>query len=236
MYAIFKKEINSFFSSAIGYLVIALFLIVNGLFIWVIENDFNSLNSGFADLTGYYYLAPWIFLFLIPAITMKSFSEERKQGTLEILLTTPITKIQLVLGKFFGAYTLIILALTPTLIYIYTIYQLGNPIGNIDLGSTIGAYLGLLLIAMTYCSVGIFTSSLSNNQIVAFINGVITCFFLYYGLDIISETFGISIEYLGIKHHFNNISKGIIDTRDLVYFISTTSLFIYLTILTLTKK
>ena len=236
MYAIFKKEINSFFSSPIGYLVIALFLIANGLFVWVIENDFNSLNYGFADLSGYYYLAPWILLFLIPAITMKSFSEEKKQGTLEILLTTPITKIQLVLGKFFGAYTLIILALAPTLLYIYTIYQLGNPIGNIDLGTTTGAYFGLLCISMTYCSVGIFTSSICNNQVVAFITGVITCFFLYYGFEIISETFKTSIENLGVKYHFNNISKGIIDTRDLIYFFSTTILFIYLTSLTLTKK
>ncbi len=236
MYAIFKKEIDSFFSTTIGYFVIAIFLISNGLFIWVIDNDFNSLNYGFADLSGYYYLAPWIFLFLIPAITMKSFSEEKKQGTLEILLTTPITKLQLVLGKFFGAYALIALALVPTLLYVYTIYQLGNPVGNIDLGSTTGAYFGLLCMAMTYCSIGVFTSSISNNQIVAFILGVITCFFLFYGFDILSETLSISISNFGLKPHFNNISKGIIDTRDLIYFFSITSLFIFLTSLTLIKK
>jgi len=236
MYAIFKKEINSFFSSSIGYLVISIFLFANGLFIWVFKGEFNILDNGFADLSGYYYIAPWIFIFLIPAITMKSFSEEKKQGTLEILLTTPINKLQLVLGKFLGAFSLIAMALLPTLLYIYTVYQLGNPIGNIDLGSTFGAYFGLLGIAMVYCAVGMFTSAISNNQIVAFILGVFACFTLYYGFDIISETAAVSIEQIGIKKHFDTISKGIIDSRDLIYFFSVTGLFLYFTSLTLTKK
>jgi len=236
MFSILKKEINSFFSTSIGYLVIGIFLITNGLFIWVFKGEFNILDYGFADLSGYYFIAPWIFIFLIPAITMKSFSEEKKQGTLEILLTTPINNWQLVLGKFLGAFTLIILALLPTILYIYTVSQLGNPIGNIDLGSAFGAYMGLLGIALIYCAIGIFTSSVSNNQITAFILAIFLCFTFYYGFEGISELTGISIESIGIKSHFNNISKGIIDTRDIVYFFSISSLFLFFTSLTLTKK
>lgn len=236
MLAILKKEINSFFSTSIGYLVIGIFLITNGLFIWVLKGDFNILDYGFADLSGYYFIAPWIFIFLIPAITMKSFSEEKKQGTLELLLTRPISNWQLVLGKFLGAFTLILLALLPTLLYIYTVYQLGNPVGNIDLGSTIGAYVGLLGIAIIYCAIGIFTSSISNNQIVAFILAIFLCFTLYYGFEGLSEITGTSIEKIGIKSHFNNISKGIIDTRDIMYFFSISALFLFFTSLTLTKK
>ncbi|NQY29516.1 MAG: gliding motility-associated ABC transporter permease subunit GldF [Flavobacteriaceae bacterium] len=236
MFAILKKEIYSFFSTAIGYLVIGIFLITNGLFIWVFKGEFNILDYGFADLSGYYFIAPWIFIFLIPAITMKSFSEEKKQGTLEILLTTPINNWQLVLGKFLGAFTLIILALLPTVLYIYTVYQLGNPVGNIDLGSTFGAYTGLLGIAMIYCAIGIFTSAVSDNQIVAFLLAVLLCFTFYYGFEGLSETTGASIENIGIKAHFKNISKGILDSRDIIYFFSISALFLFFTSLTLTKK
>ena len=236
MFAILKKEIYSFFSTAIGYLVIGIFLITNGLFIWVFKSEFNILDCGFADLSGYYFIAPWIFIFLIPAITMKSFSEEKKQGTLEILLTTPINNWQLVLGKFLGAFTLIILALLPTVLYIYTVHQLGNPIGNIDLGSTFGAYTGLLGIAMIYCAIGIFTSAVSDNQIVAFLLAVLLCFTFYYGFEGLSETIGASIENIGIKSHFKNISKGILDSRDIIYFFSISALFLFFTSLTLTKK
>lgn len=236
MLAILKKEIYSFFASPIGYLVIGIFLTTNGLFIWVFKGEFNIFDYGFADLSGYYFIAPWIFIFLIPAITMKSFSEEKKQGTLELLLTKPITNWQLVLGKYLGAFFLVILALLPTLLYIYTVHQLGNPIGNIDLGSTYGAYLGLIGIAMIYCAIGIFTSAVSNNQIVAFISAVFLCFILYYGFEGLSGITNTNIGYIGIKVHFNNISKGIIDSRDLIYFLSTSILFIYFTTLTLAKK
>lgn len=241
MLAILKKEIQSFFASPIGYLVVAIFLIANGLFLWVFKGEFNVFDYGFADLSSYFFLAPWIFIFLIPAITMKSFSEEKKQGTLELLLTKPISLWQLVLGKYLGTLILVIIALLPTLLYIYTIHQLGNPVGNIDLGSTIGAYLGLFCIALVYCAIGIFTSAISNNQIVAFITAVFACFIVYYGFEGISnyEIAGISnlaIENLGIKAHFNSISRGVIDTRDLVYFFSAALLFLFFTKLTLTKK
>lgn len=236
MFAILKKEIQSFFSTPVGYLVIGVFLIANGLFLWVLKGDYNIFNYGFADLSGYYFLAPWLFLFLIPAITMKSFSEEKKQGTLELLLTKPITLSQLILGKFLGALALIVIALIPTLLYIYTVHQLGNPIGNIDIGSAIGAYIGLLGVAMVYCAIGIFTSALSNNQIVSFIIGVILCFTMYFGLETLSEYTNNTISLIGIKSHFENISKGILDSRDLIYFISTTALFLYITKLILAKK
>ena len=236
MLAILKKEIQSFFATPVGYLVIGIFLITNGLFLWVLKGDYNIFDYGFADLSGYYFLAPWLFLFLIPAITMKSFSEEKKQGTLELLLTKPIALSQLILGKYLGALSLITIALIPTILYIYTINDLGNPVGNIDLGSTIGAYIGLFGIAMIYSAIGIFTSTISNNQIVSFMLAVLICFLMYFGFETLSELSIESIETIGIKAHYNSISRGIIDTRDIVYFISITALFLFWTKLTLAKK
>ncbi len=236
MIAILRKEIQSFFSSPVGYLVIVSFLLINGLFLWVLKGEFNILNYGFADLSGYYFLAPWIFVFLIPAISMKSFSEEKKQGTLELLITKPISLSQLIVGKYLGVLCLIIIALLPTLLYIYTVYQLGNPVGNIDLGATLGAYTGLFGIAMVYSAIGIFTSTLSTNQIVPFILAVFACLFMYFGFDKLAELTGWPLHNFGIENHFNNISKGILDTRDIIYFISTAALFLFLTKLTLSKK
>ena len=157
MLAILKKEINSFFASPIGYLVIAIFLLLNGLFLWVFKGEFNILDNGFADLQPFFLLAPWILVFLIPAVTMRSFSDEKKQGTLELLLTKPISTLQLILGKYFGAFVLILIALIPTLLYVYTVYQLGNPTGNLDFGSTLGSYFGLLFLIATYTAIGVFT-------------------------------------------------------------------------------
>lgn len=236
MLAILKKEIQSFFASPIGYLVIAVFLLTNGLFLWVFKGEFNILNYGFADLSGYYFLAPWLFVFLIPAVSMKSFSEEKKQGTLELLVTKPISLTQLIIGKYLGVLCLICIALLPTLLYIYTVYQLGNPTGNIDLGATFGAYAGLLGIAMVYSAIGVFTSTLSSNQIVPFILAVLMCLFMYFGFDKLTELTGWPLYNFGINTHFNNISKGILDTRDVIYFISTSALFLFLTKITLAKK
>lgn len=241
MLAILRKEVNSFFSSSIGYLVIAIFLVLNGLFLWVFKSEFNILSYGFADLTPFFTLAPWILIFLIPAITMRSFSEEKRLGTLELLLTKPISNWQIVLGKYFGSFVLIILALIPTLLYVYTVWNLGNPSGNLDVGSTMGSYFGLLFLIAAYTSVGVFTSTLSQNQIVAFIVAVFLCFFLYYGfqgiaeLDVFGSANGI-IESLGMKVHFDSIARGVIDTRDVVYFISVTVFFLFLTVLQLKKR
>ncbi|PZW38875.1 ABC-2 type transport system permease protein [Mesonia algae] len=241
MKAIFFKEINSFFSSTIGYLVVGIFLIVCGLFLWVFTGEFNILDNGFANLSPFFLLAPWVFLFLIPAITMRSIAEEKKQGTLEILLTQPITKWQLVLGKYFGAFALSILAIIPTLLYVYAISELGSTPGNYDLGVILGSYVGLLLLSATYTSIGIFASSLTENQIVSFILAVLLCFLLYFAFDGISnlaifnsETYGI--EYLGLSYHYKSISRGVIDTRDLIYFISIIFLFLSLTKFNLEKE
>ena len=237
MLAILKKELNSFFATPIGYLVIAVFLIVNGLFLWIFNDDYNILNAGFADLTSFFFISPWLFLFLIPAITMRSFSDEFRLGTIEILKTKPLSNWQIIFGKYVGALVLIILALIPTLIYVLSVYKLGNPIGNLDTGSTIGSYLGLLFLASAYTSVGIYTSTFSNNQIVAFIIAAAICFFLFYGFEALADM-GISesLRSFGMNDHFKSISRGVIDTRDVIYFISITLFFLFLTNLKLAAE
>ena len=232
MIPILKKEFNSFFTSPIAYLVIGVFLLINGLFLWVFKDDFNILNAGFADINPFFFLAPWVFLFLIPAITMKSFADEFSNGTIELLKTKPISDWQIVLGKFWASLLLVVIALIPTLTYVYTVYQLGNPVGNLDFGSTIGSYIGLLFLASTYTAIGLFTSTLSKNQIVAFILGVFITFILFYGFDAISNSFGnnsLTIKKIGINEHFKSISRGVIDTRDLIYFLSVTFFFLFIT-------
>lgn len=232
MISILKKEFNAFFASPIAYLVIGVFLLTNGLFLWVFNDDFNILNAGFADLNSFFYVVPWLFLFLIPAITMKSFADENNSGTIEILKTLPLTNWQIVLGKFSASLLLVIVALLPTLTYVYTIWQLGNPVGNLDLGSTIGSYLGLLFLAATYTSIGLYTSTLSKNQIVAFILGVFITFLLLNGFDAIANVLGSKSYFLkqfGMNEHFKSISRGVIDTRDILYFASVTIFFLFIT-------
>ncbi len=239
MFAILKKEFNTFFASPIGYLVIAVFLLINGLFLWVFKGDFNILHAGFSDLTSFFYLAPWFFIFLIPAITMRSFSDEIRLGTIEILKTKPLSNWQIVLGKYLGAFLLIILALIPTLTYVYTIDQLGNPTGYLDLGSILGSYLGLLFLSAAFTAIGLFTSTLSNNQIVAFIAGVVLSFLMYYGFEAIAELNifkNVNIQNIGMKEHFKSISKGVIDTKDILYFASVTFFFLFLTKTNFDKK
>ncbi|HEY9168145.1 MAG TPA: gliding motility-associated ABC transporter permease subunit GldF [Lutibacter sp.] len=234
MKSILTKELNSFFSSPIAYLVIGVYLVINGLFLWVFKGEFNILHAGFADLNGYFFLAPWIFIFLIPAITMRSFSEEINTGTIEIIKTKPITNWEIILGKYFGALMLVILAIIPTLIYVYSIYQLGNPIGNIEFGTTFGSFIGLLFLASAYTAIGVFSSTISKNQIVSFIIAVFISFFLFYGFEAISGlNLAGNLDYflknLGMSEHFNSIGKGVIDTRDLIYFISVTFIFLVFT-------
>ncbi|AUC14561.1 gliding motility-associated ABC transporter permease subunit GldF [Tenacibaculum sp. SZ-18] len=232
MKSIFKKEFNSFFASPVAYLVIGVFLLVNGLFLWVLKDNFNILNAGFADLNSFFFIAPWLFLFLIPAITMKSFADEFNTGTLEILKTKPLTDWQIVLGKYSASLFLVVVALIPTLTYVYSIYALGNPVGNLDLGSIIGSYFGMLFLASGYCAIGLFTSTLSKNQIVAFILAVFISFFMFYGFDAIANLLGSSEFYVrqfGFNEHFKSISRGVIDTRDIVYFVSVTFFFLFAT-------
>ena len=231
MLAILKKEIQAFFASPIGYLVIAVFLVLNGLFLWVFGGQFNILDNGFADLSSFFLLAPWILTFLVPAVTMRSFSDEKKQGTLELLLTKPISLFNIVLGKYFGAFVLILMAIVPSLLYAYTIYQLGNPVGNLDLGSTLGSYFGLLFLVAAYTAIGVFASTLSDNQIVAFITAVFICFVLYFGFEGIANygVFGaFDVELFGMSAHYKSMSRGVIDTRDLIYFLSVALFFLTL--------
>ncbi len=233
MKALLLREIKSFFGSPIGYLVIAIFLLLNGLFLWVFDGEFNILNSGFADMSPFFQLAPWILLFLIPAVTMRSFSDEKKQGTLELLFTKPLSIWEIVNGKFLGAFLLIVLALIPTLLYVWVISYFGNPEGNIDMGSTMGSYFGLLFLIASYCAIGVFTSTLSENQIVAFILAVFICFVFYFGFVGISELLEQNnsiISKLGMDYHFKSMSRGVIDTRDVIYFVSITILFLSLTV------
>lgn len=239
MLAILKKELNSFFSTPIGYLVIAVFLLANGLFLWVFNGDFNILNAGFADLNSFFFLAPWIFIFLIPAITMRTFSDEYHSGTIEILKTKPISDWQIILGKYFASFILILLAVAPTIIYVYSIYKLGNPAGNFDVGSMLGSYVGLLFLAGTYTAIGLFSSTFSNNQIVAFIIAICISFLLFYGFEAASTLFGNSaytIQQLGINEHYKSISRGVIDTRDVIYFLSIICAFLSFTKLRLERE
>jgi len=231
MKALLLREIKSFFGSPIGYLVIAIFLLLNGLFLFVFEGDFNILNSGFADLSPFFTLSPWIFIFLIPAVTMRSFSDEKKQGTIELLFTKPLSIWEIVNGKFFGALILILLALVPTIIYVYVISYFGNPEGNIDMGSTMGSYFGLIFLIAGYTSIGIFTSTLSDNQIVAFIVSVFLCFAFYFGFEGLSGYIGGDfVSALGMDYHFKSMSRGVLDTRDIIYFVSISVLFLSLTV------
>jgi len=238
MLAIIKREINSFFASPIGYLVIGLFLVANGLFLWVFSGNYNILDAGFADLSSFFELAPWVLLFLIPAVTMRAFSDEKKMGTLELLLTKPIPLQNIVLGKYFGAVFLICIALLPTLLYVVTISNLGNPPANWDVGSTIGSYIGLFFLVLAYTSIGVFASTLSTNQIVAFIVAVFLCFVFYYGFEGLATLFDseLAIERFGMKAHFDSVARGILDTRDIVYFLSISILFISFTVLKLRKE
>jgi ABC-2 type transport system permease protein len=233
MKAILLREIKSFFGSPIGYLVIAIFLIINGLFLWIFDGQYNIMKSGFADLSPFFTLSPWILIFLIPAVTMRSFSDEKKLGTLELLLTKPLSIWQIVNGKFLGAMLLIVIAIIPTFIYVYVISSMGMPEGNIDMGSTMGSYFGLLFLIAGYTSIGIFTSTLSDNQIVAFIFSMFLCFIFYFGFQGMAhylpaiENF---VSAFGMDYHFKSMSRGVIDTRDILYFVSVTFLFLLLTV------
>jgi ABC-2 type transport system permease protein len=234
MWALYRKEISSFLSSIIGYVVIGIFLSITSIFLWSADFGTNIMTGGYANLDGLFSLAPWVFLILIPAITMRSFAEERNTGTFELLFTKPISDISIILAKFFACYTLFIIAIIPTLIYYYSVIQLGYPVGNVDSGSIWGSYIGLLFLGGGFIAIGVFTSSITNNQIISLILSIILCFGVYLGFEAIGEQgfFGeasIFVEGLGISTHYNSISKGRIDTRDIIYFISLISFFILLT-------
>ena len=234
MKTLFLKEITSFFSSITGYLIIIVFLVVNGLFLWVFPGEMNIFDSGYASLDTLFTIAPWIFLFLVPAITMRSLAEEKKSGNLELLMTRPLSELQIVLSKYLASLVLTIVALLPTLFFYFAINQLSSTNGALDVGATIGSYIGLIFLAGIYISIGIFASSLTDNTLVSFVLAIVLCFILYTGFNSIAflslkGNVGTFLLNLGIDAHYSSIRRGVIDSRDLLYFISVIVLFILFT-------
>ena len=233
MLAILIKEISGFFSSLVAYITIAAFLIVTGLFLWVFPES-SILEYGYAGLDSFFNISPYIFMFLIPAITMRSLAEERKDGTFELLATRPITDWDIVAGKFLAAVSIVLLTLIPTLIYYFTVYQLGVVKGNIDTGAVIGSYIGLILLGTAFVSLGLFASSLGKNQVIAFTIAVFLCFLFFSGFGSLSQLVSVQgfssyLTELGINQHYQSISRGVLDTRDFIYFLSFCILFLLLT-------
>ena len=241
MYAIFIKEINAFFSSLIGYIVIGIFLVLMGLVMWVFP-DYSVIAGNYATLDTLFGMAPLVFLFLIPAVTMRTFAEENQTGTIELLVTRPISDWQIVGGKFLACFTLVAFALLPTVLYYVTVYMLGAPVGNLDSGGILGSYIGLLFLAAAFVAIGVFASSLSNNQIVAFLLAAFLCFFVYLAFDFLSRLpvfFGKTddiVQAIGIQYHYDSMSRGVLDSRDVVYFISLTAVFLAATVLSLGRR
>lgn len=233
MYAVFKRELFSFLNSSVAYITIGIFLLACAMLLWFFP-DTSILDYGYAELSSFFSLTPFLFMFLIPAITMRSFAEERREGTYVILATKPLTAIQIILAKYLACVMLMLFALLPTLIYYYSIYQLGLPKGNIDSGAVIGSYLGLFLLGNAFTAIGIFASSITKNQVIAFAVAVFLCFFTFSGFESLGQLFelqtlGVILVNLGINEHYQSISRGVLDTRDLVYFISFVILFLGLT-------
>ncbi len=241
MLTIFLKEINNFFSSLIGYIVVGVFLGILGLIMFVFP-DTSLLNYNYATLDQLFDIAPMVFVFLIPAVTMRSFAEENQTGTIELLATRPLTDLQIVLGKFFASLALVVFALLPTILYYITVYQLGSPKGNLDSGAIMGSYLGLIFLAAAFVAIGIFASSLTNNQIVGFILATFLCFLLHWAflflstLPIFVGRVDDIVQMIGIDYHSASISRGVIDTRDVIYFLSVIGIFLAMTVTSLERR
>ncbi|MEO6189719.1 MAG: ABC transporter permease subunit [Saprospiraceae bacterium] len=233
MWTVFNKEISSFFSLLIAYIVIGIFILILGLLMWVFP-DFSILYFNYASLDQLFNVAPLLFLFIVPALCMRTFSEEIHLGTLESLLTKPLSEVQIVLGKFLACLTMTLICLLPSLFYFYSVYQLGAPKGNIDIGAVLGSYLGLVFLAASFVSIGVFSSAISKNQVSAFLIAILLSFAFYYGFFYISKLpifFGRIddiIQRFGMDYHYNSISGGKLDSRDLIYFISIIFLFNWL--------
>ncbi|MBK8555177.1 MAG: gliding motility-associated ABC transporter permease subunit GldF [Lewinellaceae bacterium] len=241
MLAIYKKEINAFFSSLTGYIVIGIFLMLMGLLLWVFP-DYSILGNNYASLDTLFNTAPMVFLFLIPAVTMRSLAEETQNGTIELLVTRPLSDWQIVLGKYLACITLVFLAVLPTTIYYYSVYQLGAPKGNLDSGGILGSYIGLMFLASAFVAIGIFASSRTSNQIISFVLATFLCFFMYQAFDLFSHLpifygrFDDIVQSLGIQYHYNSVGRGILDSRDLIYFLSLTAMFLAATVLSLKRR
>ncbi|MBN1117360.1 MAG: gliding motility-associated ABC transporter permease subunit GldF [Bacteroidales bacterium] len=233
MWPLFQKEVSGFFSSITGYVVIIVFLVINGLLVWVFPWNLNIIDGGYSSLAPMFQLSPWILLFLIPAITMKTFSQEKKDGTLDLLFTRPVSKLQIIGAKYFSALFLVFIALMLTLPYYITVILLGDPVGNIDHGATWGSYIGLFLLASAFTSIGIFSSTLSDNIVVAFIIGIFLCAWMYAAFSFVGNLFpmgkmGNILVNMGMDSHYLSLSRGVIDSRDLIYYFGVIALFIAL--------
>ncbi len=241
MFTLIKREISGFFSSIIGYIVIIVFLIANSLFMWVIPGDFNIFDNGYSNVDTLFIIAPWVFLFLVPAITMRLFAEEKRLGTIELLLTRPLSDIQIVLAKYIAGLALVIFSLLPTITYYISVYLLGDPVGNIDSGGFWGSFIGLFFLAAIYVSIGVFASSMTQNQVLSFIFSIVICFIFFAGFESIGQIgFLSSVENniigLGITEHYKSISRGVVDSRDIVYFLGVVIVFIFATKLVLESR
>lgn len=240
MFQLLKKEINSFLNSLIAYIVISVFLTGIGLLIWVFPET-NVLQYGYADMSTLFTLGPYVFMFLIPAITMRLFAEEKKGGTMELLLTRPLSAWDIIIGKYLSGFLLVIFALLPTLVYYFSIAALGNPPGNIDTAGVAGSYMGMILLGAVFTAIGIFSSSLTENQIVAFILAVFLCFMLYDGFSSLAAIdvwgkWSAAIEQMGITYHYAAMSKGLIDSRNVIYFLTVIVLMLLCTHLNLERR
>lgn len=230
MFAIFRKEIAGFFSSLTGYIVIIVFLLINSLFMWVLPGEWNVFDNGYAGLDTLFLLSPWIFLFLVPSVTMKMIAEEKRLGTIELIYSRPVTERGIVYGKYLASVALVLLSLLPGIIYYVSVYMIGETPGNLDKGGTLGAFIGLFFLAAVYASAGLFASSLTDNQVIAFIIAVLISFFLYLGFDSFAYLPGLKkvdefVLRLGINEHYKSMSRGVIDFRDIVYFAGVVFVF-----------
>jgi ABC-2 type transport system permease protein len=237
MIQILTKEFNSFLNSLIAYVVMSVFLVSIGLLTWVFPET-SVLDYGYADMFTFFSVSPYVLLFLVPAITMRSFAEEKKTGTIELLLTKPLTDWDIIIGKYLACFYLVLISILPTILYYFSIVALGNPVGNIDSSSVIGSYIGLILLAAVFCSVGIFSSAITNNQIISFIVAAFLCYLFFAGFDSIAlfdvwRNSALFIKQLGIQYHYESLSRGMIDSRDVLYFLSLVGLMLLLTRTTL---
>jgi len=230
MIAIFRKEISGFFSSLTGYIVIIVFLLINSLFMWVFPGEWNIFDNSYAGLDTLFLLSPWVFLFLVPAVTMRMIAEEKRLGTMELIYSRPFTERGIIWGKYLASVSLVLLALLPCIIYYISVYMLGDSPGNLDKGGTLGAFIGLFFLASVYASVGLFASSLTDTQVIAFIIAVLICFVMFMGFDsfaylpVLKKIDEIVIR-LGINEHYKSISRGVIDIKDVIYFVAVVAIF-----------
>ncbi|MDL2262915.1 gliding motility-associated ABC transporter permease subunit GldF [Bacteroidales bacterium OttesenSCG-928-I21] len=241
MWTLFIKEIKDFFSSITGYLVIVIYLLINSLFMWIFRGSFNIFYVGLANIDTLFVISPWVFLFLVPAITMNMFAGEFKSGTMELLLTRPLTEFQIVFSKYLASVVLVLIAILPTIFYLLSINLLADPVGNVDFGAIFGSYVGLFFLTAIYSAIGLFASSLSKNTIISFLLSAIMCYIFFLGFESFAQLILVGkysdfVISLGINDHYRSMSRGVIDTRDIVYFFSVIAIFIFVTKLRLESR